>query len=155
MKLSVRGEYAIRALQVLSRDSRDDDSVMSIQEISRKQNIPKRFLEQILNDLKSAGFVESKRGITGGYRLRRPPERITLAEVIRHVEGPLSPISCVSERFYEKCSCPDESRCALRSVMKETRDAIVKVMERVTFVELCDRARQLEAEPLSASDFVI
>jgi Rrf2 family cysteine metabolism transcriptional repressor len=155
MKLTVRGEYALRALLVLSREFRDDDSVVRIQEISRKQNIPKRFLEQILNDLKSAGIVESKRGVAGGYRLRRPPERITLAEVVRHIEGPLAPISCVSEKFYEKCSCPDESRCAIRSVMKETRDAIVKVMERVTFAELCTRAHQLEAEPVSASDFVI
>ena len=155
MKLSVRGEYAMRALLVLARDYQEDDSVVRIQEISRRQNIPKRFLEQILNDLKSAGVVESKRGATGGYRLRRPPERITLAEVVRHIEGPLAPVSCVSEKFYEKCSCPDESRCAIRSVMKETRDAIVSIMERVTLAELCDRARKLEQEPLSASDFVI
>ena len=80
MKLTVRGEYALRALLVLSREFRDDESVVRIQEISRKQNIPKRFLEQILNDLKSAGIVESKRGVAGGYRLRRPPDRITLAE---------------------------------------------------------------------------
>ena len=128
---------------------------MRIQEISTRQNIPKRFLEQILNDLKSASIVESKRGVTGGYRLRRPPERITLAEIIRHIEGPLAPVSCVSEKFYEKCSCPDESRCAIRSVMKETRDAIVNIMDRVTLAELCDRSRKLEQEPLSASDFVI
>jgi Rrf2 family protein len=155
MKLSVRGEYALRALQVLARDYQEDDSVVRIQEISDKQNIPKRFLEQILNDLKSAGVVESKRGVAGGYRLRRPPEKITLAEIIRHIEGPLAPVSCVSEKFYEKCSCPDESRCAIRSVMKETRDAIVEIMERVTLADLCDRARQLEQELLSASDFVI
>ena len=155
MKLSVRGEYALRAMHVLARDFQDDDSVVRIQEISTKQNIPKRFLEQILNDLKSAGIVESKRGVSGGYRLRRPPERITLAEIIRHIEGPLAPVSCVSEKFYEKCSCPDESRCAIRSVMKETRDAIVSIMERVTLAELCDRARQLEQEPHSGSDFVI
>lgn len=155
MKLSVRGEYALRAMLVLARDYQDDDSVVRIQEISTKQNIPKRFLEQILNDLKSAGIVESKRGVAGGYRLRRPPERITLAEIIRHIEGPLAPVSCVSEKFYEKCSCPDESRCAIRSVMKETRDAIVNIMERVTLAELCDRSRKLEKEPLSASDFMI
>ena len=140
---------------VLARDYQEDDSVVRIQEISTRQNIPKRFLEQILNDLKSASIVESKRGVTGGYRLRRPPERITLAEIIRHIEGPLAPVSCVSEKFYEKCSCPDESRCAIRSVMKETRDAIVNIMDRVTLAELCDRSRKLEQEPLSASDFVI
>lgn len=155
MKLSTRGEYALRALLVLGRDYQEDDSVVRIQEISAKQNIPKRFLEQILNDLKSARVVESKRGVAGGYRLSRPPEKITLAEIIRHVEGALAPISCVSERFYEKCSCPDEARCAIRSVMKEARDAVVKVVERVTIAELCERARKLEQEPVSAADFVI
>jgi len=154
MKLSVRGEYALRALLVLAREYRDD-AVVRIQEISEKQNIPKRFLEQILNDLKSAGIVESKRGVAGGYRLRRPPGRVNLAEVVRHIEGPLAPVSCVSEKFYEKCSCPNEERCAIRSIMKETRDAIVAIMERVTLAELCDRSLQLEQEPLSASDFVI
>lgn len=155
MKLSTRGEYALRALLVLGRDYQEDDSVVRIQEISDQQNIPKRFLEQILNDLKSARVVESKRGVAGGYRLSRPPEKITLAEVIRHVEGALAPVSCVSERFYEKCSCPDEARCAIRSVMKEARDAVVKVVERVTVAEMCERARKLAEEPLSAVDFVI
>jgi len=155
MKLSTRGEYALRALLVLGRDYQEDDSVVSIQEISRQQNIPKRFLEQILNDLKSARVVESKRGVAGGYRLSRSPEKITLAEVIRHVEGALAPVSCVSERFYEKCSCPDEARCAIRSVMKEARDAVVKVVERVTIAEMCERARQLQVEPMTGVDFVI
>ncbi|MCW5554263.1 MAG: Rrf2 family transcriptional regulator [Verrucomicrobiae bacterium] len=155
MKLSVRGEYALRALLVLGRDYLEDDSVVRIQAISDQQHIPKRFLEQILNDLKSAGIVESKRGVAGGYRLHKPPDRITLAEIIRHIEGPLAPVSCVSEKFYEKCSCPDESRCAIRSVMKEVRDSIVKVMEHTTLADLADRARTLEQEPLSASDFMI
>lgn len=155
MKLSTRGEYALRALLVLGRDYQEDDSVVRIQEISEQQNIPKRFLEQILNDLKSARVVESKRGVAGGYRLSRPPEKITLAEVIRHVEGALAPVSCVSERFYEKCSCPDEARCAIRSVMKEARDAVVQVVERVTVAEMCERARQLAEEPVCGLDFII
>jgi len=155
MKLSTRGEYALRALLVLGRDYREDGSVVRIQEISEQQNIPKRFLEQILNDLKSARVVESKRGVAGGYRLSRPPEKITLAEIIRHVEGALAPVSCVSERFYEKCTCPDEARCAIRSVMKEARDAVVKVVERVTVAEMCERARKLAQEPVSAVDFII
>ncbi len=153
MKLSVRGEYALRALLVLALNY--DESVVRIQTISEQQKIPKRFLEQILNDLKSAGIVQSRRGVAGGYRLARRPEEIPLAAIVRHIEGALAPVSCVSERFYEKCSCPDESRCAIRSVMKETRDAIVHIMERVTLAELCVRARKLEQEPASASDFVI
>jgi len=103
MKLSLRGEYALRALLVLGLNYKQ--SVVRIQTISQQQNIPKRFLEQILNDLKSAGVVESRRGVAGGYRLARPPEDISLASVIRHLEGALAPVSCVSERFYEKCSC--------------------------------------------------
>jgi Rrf2 family protein len=129
--------------------------VVRIQTISDQQNIPKRFLEQILNDLKSAGVVQSRRGVAGGYRLARPPEQITLATAVRHLEGALAPVSCVSEWFYEKCSCPDESRCAVRSVMKEVRDAVVSIMERVTVADLCNRARKLEREPLTPFDFSI
>jgi Rrf2 family protein len=155
MKLSQKGEYGLRAVLVLAREYKDDDSVVRIQEISKKQNIPKRFLEQILNDLRVAGIVESRRGISGGYRLRRSPRRITLAEVIRYLEGPLAPVGCVSERFYEKCSCPDESRCAVRSVMKEVRDAIVGVLDGVTLADLAERSAKLEAEPAGALDFTI
>ncbi len=153
MKLSVRGEYALRALLVLALNY--DESVVRIQTISEQQKIPKRFLEQILNDLKSAGLVESRRGVAGGYRLARRPEDIPLAAAVRHIEGALAPVSCVSERFYEKCSCPDESRCAIRSVMKEVRDAVVKIMERVTVADLCTRARGLQQVPLSPFDFTI
>src|SRR5947209_11724160 len=146
MKLSVRGEYALRALLVLGLNY--DQPVIRIQTISEQQNIPKRFLEQILNDLKSAGVVQSRRGVAGGYRLARRPEEITLATIIRHIEGALAPVSCVSERFYEKCSCPDESRCAIRSVMKEIRHAVVNIAERVTIAEMCERAHKLQQEPL-------
>ncbi len=142
MKLSLKGEYALRAMLALSLHSQQE--IVRIQQISDEQNIPKRFLEQILNDLKNGGFVQSKRGVQGGYRLGKPPERITLAEVVRHIEGALAPISCVSQRFYEKCSCPDESRCAVRSVMKEVRDAIVGVLGRVTLAELAARSRALQ-----------
>ena len=155
MKLSVRGEYALRALLVLGLDYLEDDSVVRIQEISKRQNIPKRFLEQILNDLKSAGIVESKRGVAGGYRLKVPPERVTLAEVIRYIEGPLAPVSCVSARYYERCSCPDEEKCGIRSVMKEVRDAIVKILENVTLAQLCERVRKLQGEHPSPLDYVI
>src|SRR5690349_22552209 len=153
MKLSVRGEYALRALLVLGLHY--DEPLVRIQAISDEQNIPKRFLEQILNDLKSAGIVRSKRGVAGGYRLARPPEQITVASVVRHIEGALAPVSCVSERFYEKCSCPDESRCAIRSVMKEIREAVVKIAERLTIADLCERSRTLQQEPINPFDFTI
>jgi Rrf2 family protein len=153
MKLSVRGEYALRALLVLGQNYSND--VVRIQTISERQNIPKKFLEQILNDLKTLGVVESRRGAGGGYRLARPPEKITLASVIRHVTGALAPVSCVSGQFYERCTCPDEARCAIREVMKEAREAVVAIMERVTLAELCERSRRLEQDPAGAADYVI
>lgn len=152
VKLSVRGEYALRALLVLGLNY--DDSVVRIQTIAEEQNIPKRFLEQILNDLKSAGIVESRRGAEGGYRLRLPPEQVTLARIIRHIEGPLAPVSCVSERFYEPCTCPDEAHCGIRSIMKEVRDALVALLESYTLARLCDRSRALKRSAAPA-DYVI
>ncbi len=144
MKLSVRGEYAIRALLVLALHYGEE--VIRIQDISQRQNIPKKFLEQILNDLKALGAVESRRGAAGGYRLARPPQNITLASVVRHVEGALAPVSCVSDRFYERCTCPDEARCAIRAVMGEVREAVVGIMERVTLADLSEqRAQRLES----------
>jgi Rrf2 family protein len=131
------------------------DNVVRIQTIAKQQNIPKRFLEQILNDLKMAGLVQSRRGMGGGYRLARRPEEISLAQIVRPIEGALAPVSCVSEQFYQKCSCPDESRCAIRSAMKEVREAVVRVADRITVAELCERARKLQEQPFQPVDFVI
>lgn len=129
--------------------------VIQVGQIARQQNIPKRFLEQILNDLKEAGVVESRRGARGGYHLARPPEKISLVEVIRLIDGPLAPVSCVSEKFYERCSCPDESRCGIRSIMKEVRDAILTILGKLTVADLCDRVRQLQGQHENPFDYVI
>lgn len=153
MKLSLRGEYALRALLVLGLNYGDD--VVRIQTISDQQNIPKKFLEQILNDLKSIGAVSSRRGAVGGYRLARPPQNISLASVVRHIEGALAPVSCVSDRFYERCTCPDEARCPIRSIMKGVREAVVDIMEKTTVADLCEQARTLAQEPSAALDFSI
>lgn len=153
MKLSVRGEYALRALLVLGQHYGPE--VVRIQTISEQQNIPKKFLEQILNDLKTLGAVESKRGAAGGYRLARPPENITLASVVRFITGALAPVSCVSDRFYERCTCPDEATCPIRDVMKEAREAVVKIMENVTVADMCERAKRLQASPSEVGDYVI
>ena len=108
MKLSLRGEYALRALLVLGL--KFDQPVTRIQTISDHQNIPKRFLEQILNDLKSAGLVVSKRGVAGGYRLARPPREISLASVIRHIEGALA--RCAEDVVFRWIADPRHSRHA-------------------------------------------
>ncbi len=153
MKLSLRGEYALRALVVLGQAP--PTAVVPIQRIASAQNIPKRFLEQILNDLKAAGLVESRRGVAGGYRLHLPATQIPLSTVIRSIEGPLAPVSCVSERYYAPCTCPDEAKCAIRTVMREVREAIVGVLDGVTVAQLCDRARRLQAGAENLTDYVI
>ena len=153
MKLSQRGEYALRALLVLGMNHGPE--VVRIRDIAQQQNIPRRFLEQILNDLKSAGFVQSRRGVAGGYRLQRAPDEISLADIIRHLEGPLAPVGCVSVNYYQRCSCPDEAKCAIRSVMQEVRDAIVGALEGVTVSHLCDRVRVLQGPMDNPLDYII
>ena len=153
MKLSQRGEYALRALLVLGMNHGPE--VVRIKDIAQQQNIPRRFLEQILNDLKSAGFVQSRRGVAGGDRLQRSPEEISLADIIRHLEGPLAPVGCVSVNYYQRCSCPDEAKCAIRSVMQEVRDAIVGALEGVTVSQLCARVRDLQGPMENPLDYII
>ena len=126
-----------------------------IRDSAQQQNIPRRFLERILNGLKSAGFVLSKRGVAGGYRLQRGPNEISLADIIRHLEGPLAPVGCVSVNYYQRCSCPDEGKCAIRSVMQEVRDAIVGVLEGVSVAHLCDRVRDLQGPVENPLDYLI
>jgi len=153
MKLSVRGEYALRALLVLGRQP--VETVVPIHALAEEQRLPRKFLEQILNQLRHAGVVESRRGATGGYRLGRPAAEISLAEVIRQVDGALAPVSCVSEQFYEKCSCPDETLCPLRAIMKEVRDSVVRQMEHTSVADLVAREAQLQQNPMGPVDFAI
>ena len=134
MKLSKRGEYGLRALQHLA--ARYGEGPVPNKELAERNNIPSRFLEQILLTLKHGQVVRSQKGPRGGYYLARPPEEITLAEVVRLLDGPLAPISCVSETAYEACGCPDMEACGLRRVMKEVRNTVAKIMERTTLADL-------------------
>lgn len=120
---------------------------MHIKEISDAQDIPERFLEQILLLLKRAGYLRSRKGPHGGYTLSKPPEKISVAEVIRVMDGPLAPIDCVSVTAHE--ICPREDHCGLKWLWKETRDAIAAILERTTFADLAARteaARKCPAE---------
>jgi Rrf2 family cysteine metabolism transcriptional repressor len=137
MRLSTRGEYASRAMLELAL--RFADGPQHIRDISAAQDIPERFLEQILLQLKRAGYLRSRKGPQGGYRLSRPPEAISVAEVIRAMDGPLAPIDCVSVTAHE--ICPKEDGCVLQGLWKETRDAIASILERTTLADLVDRSR--------------
>lgn len=133
MRISRKGEYALKAMVCLSLNYRKGS--MRIREIAEREHIPKKFLELILLELKKAGLLRSRRGAGGGYSLIKPPEDITLAEVIRIVDGPLAPLSCVSEWAYQKC--PYEDTCRLYEVMREVRNAIAGILENRTFADIC------------------
>ena len=134
MKLSKRGEYGLRALQDLA--AHHGEGPVPSKDLAARNNIPQRFLEQILLTLKHGRIVRSHKGPQGGYYLARPPHEINLAQVVRLLDGPLAPVSCVSETAYESCGCPDVEACGLRRVMKEVRDMVAEVMENTTLADL-------------------
>jgi Rrf2 family protein len=131
-----------------------DTGIVRIQAISEQRDIPKRFLEQILNDLRSGGFVESRRGVAGGYRLARPPEEITLAALLRHVERALVPLPATAKP-HRRGARVDEVQAAVGSVMQEVRAAMVAVLECVTVADLCERVHKLRGESAGGADYVI
>lgn len=145
MKLSLRGEYALRALMVLGEP--DAAGIVRIQAISEAQQIPKRFLEQILNDLKTGGFLESRRGMAGGYRLARPPQTITLAEVLGFIEG-------TSGRD-PSATRLNETQTAIRSALQEASAAAFGILEGISVADLCERAHRLRRERSGGLEFVI
>jgi len=135
VKLSKRGEYALRALINFGLAQAFGRPLLQVSELAEKEGLPIKFLEQILMQLKAAGYLESRRGKHGGYLLARPPENINVGQVVRLIEGPLAPISCVSQTAYEKCSCPDEEHCGLRMLMLDVRNAISNILDRFTLAD--------------------
>jgi Rrf2 family protein len=132
MHLSKRGEYALRTLirmgiaQSLGRD------LISVTELARAERLPLKFVEQILFQLRQAGYLETRRGKTGGYRISKPFDKVRMGDVIRLIDGRLAPISCASETGYERCTCPDEEHCGLRMLMIDVRNAITRILDKYT-----------------------
>jgi Rrf2 family protein len=138
MKLSKRGEYALRALIDLGIAQELGRPMLQISELAAKEKLPVKFLEQILTQLKVGGYVEAKRGKFGGYSLSKPMNRIKFGAVVRLIDGPLAPIRCVSRTAYERCTCPDEAHCGLRMLMFDVRNAIARVLDRHTLATIVE-----------------
>ena len=138
MKISKRGEYALRALIDLGIASELGWPMLQVSELASKEKLPIKFLEQIFTQLKRAGYVESRRGKYGGYSLARPMRQIKFGEVIRLIDGPLAPIRCVSHMSYARCSCPDEAHCGLRMLMFDVRNAISTILDRHTLADIVE-----------------
>jgi Rrf2 family protein len=138
MNLSKRSEYALRALIDLGIARELGRPILQVSELAAKEQLPIKFLEQILTQLRVAGYVETRRGKLGGYSLARPASRIKLGAVIRLLDGPLAPIACVSQSAYERCSCPDEAHCGLRMLMLDVRNAIARILDRSTLAQIVE-----------------
>ena len=113
--------------------------VVQIRDISEREKIPAKYLEQILLSLKNAGLLHSRMGVGGGYYLARPPAEITLGQIFRVLDGPLAPIRCVSQMSYEPCGCPDEQTCGLRLVMGDVRSAISQILDHTSLADVAKR----------------
>jgi Rrf2 family protein len=132
--LSQKCKYALQALLVLARETNDE--LLLVSDIAEKENLPKKFLEAILLELNRNGLVRSRRGRGGGYALAKAPAAITFGQVVRIMDGPLAPLSCVSVNYYRRCDdCRDEQSCAIRKVMRRVRDAIAHELDGTTLAD--------------------
>jgi Rrf2 family protein len=139
--LSQKARYALHALIVLAEHA--GDTPLQIAEVAEEARVPRKFLEQILLDLKKRGIVRSQRGRAGGYLLGKPAKEISFADVIRVIDGPLALAPCVSVTAYHKCEdCVDEATCAIRKVLLAARDATATVLESRTIAQAALTARK-------------
>lgn len=142
MQLSMRTDYALRALFTLVEHH--GGVPIPIGELARRNDVPKRFLEHIMLDLKERGWVESMPGKRGGYLLKKNPSKITMGEVVRHFDGYLAPIACVSVTDYKRCS--QESVCRFRRVLLRARNIVADLMDRTTLTDV------LQGAPVSTAE---
>lgn len=134
--LTMKAKYALRTMTALARSG---DARVQARQLAERCRIPAKFLETILVELRQAGFVQSRRGQQGGHALARAAEDIRIGDVIRAIDGPLAPVRCASVTAYEPCrDCPDPDACALRVLMRESRDALSRVLDGRSLREFAD-----------------
>jgi Rrf2 family cysteine metabolism transcriptional repressor len=143
MNISQKCQYALRAMFELAR--RGLDKPVSISQLATAQAIPHRFLEQILGELKRGGFVESRRGVRGGYLLAHPPTMVSAGDIIRFIDGPMDPVQCsaVTDSDHE---CPLQVGCVFVDLWQEARDAAAAVYDRATLQSLVDAQRDRDGQ---------
>lgn len=133
--ISQKAKYAFRALFELARQGKERPLLIS--EIALRRNIPKKFLEQILLDLKRHGIVHSRRGKHGGYNLLKEPSEVTITQVMRIVDGPIAPLPCLSRTAYRRCEdCSDEAACDVRRIFAKAFQASSDILDRTTLADI-------------------
>ena len=140
--LSKKTKYAIKALVLLGKHQ--DKPPLQISWIAEQEHIPKKFLEQILLDLRNAGFLYSKKGAGGGYSLNKDPKDIYLVNILRITDGPIAMVPCASLNFYHRCDeCHQETTCGIRDVFIEVRDASLKILSETSIADIIERESNL------------
>ncbi len=140
--LSKKAQYSILALVKLAKEYNKGPLVIG--SISQSERIPRKFLEAILFDLKQTGILGSKKGKGGGYYLIKKPEEINLADIIRHIDGAIALIPCVTYKYYQPCQhCKDELTCGIRSVIKDIRDDTVNILKKISLSDIISREELL------------
>ncbi len=142
MKVSKKGEYAMRALIDMAMAHAMGLDLVPLSALAESQRLPGTFLEQILMMLKREGILSSTRGKYGGYSLAKPAGEIVMGDLVRLIDGPLAPISCASHTAYAPCTCPDEEHCGLRLLMVDVRQAISSVMDKYSLAQVAGVALQ-------------
>ncbi|MCB4790345.1 MAG: Rrf2 family transcriptional regulator [Elusimicrobia bacterium] len=135
MKISFKGDYALKIILDLSLSYKK--GLSQIRDISKRLDIPEKYLEQIVTILKGAKYIKTQRGPKGGISLSKAPNQITLGEVIRLMEGPTSPVTCVSKSCYTRCNF--ESKCSFKSVWEDVRDRVNEVVDKTTFQDMVEK----------------
>lgn len=141
--ITKKSKYAIKALVYLSKKPKAHPVL--IEEVSKEEHIPKKFLEAILLDLRKAGYLGSKKGKGGGYYLIKSPEEISMADVMRLFDGAIALVPCVAHKYYEPCEeCIDEITCPIREVFRVIREQTVATLKDNTFAELISKEKKLK-----------
>ena len=138
MKLSTRGRYGLRAMLDIAINQ--GDGPITLNSISKRQGISVGYLEQLMVPLKKEGLIRSVRGAQGGYLLAREPDKITVGDIIRALEGPIAPVACVSEDYPEECDRAEG--CVTRLVWAKVRDSIAQVLDSLTLADLMEEANK-------------
>lgn len=142
--ISKKTKYAINALVYLARENKVNEPIQ-ISKIAESENIPRKFLEAILLDMKNAGILSSRKGKTGGYYLHKSPEDINIADIMRLFDGPIALLPCVTHLYYERCEeCKDEITCGIRSVFLEVRNETVNMLKSATLAEIMKRSNSIK-----------
>lgn len=138
MHLSKKAEYALRAMINLGIAQEAGRQTISGSDLAEVNRLPLKFVERILQELREAGLVETRRGKFGGYALAKAPDQIRIGDLVRLMDGRLAPICCASETAYQRCTCPDEDHCGLRMLMIDVRNAIANILDRYTLAQVVD-----------------